>query len=65
MGYNSKPYDMHAEYSRKPIKELEEIKVHFEKYLEKPECIAHNFAVDHLWYVKLCIAKRIGRHEIQ
>lgn len=69
MGYNTKPYDMDAEYSKKPMSELVKIRDQFQKGIDEFEqrtassCIKSVplFYNEHLQYVKMKIAERIGK----
>jgi hypothetical protein len=59
MGTNSSKYDMDAEYSKKTIKALVSIRDQFEDAVRKhPDVKMFN---EHLQYVKMCIANRIGK----
>lgn len=54
-----KGYDIDKEYSKKSIKELNDILVRFEKAIQNyPDVKAF---VEHLGFVKMKIAERIGK----
>lgn len=60
MGYNNgNPYNQDLEYAKKSVTELMEIRAQFEEAVAKhPEMKTF---VNHLQYVRECVAKRVGR----
>lgn len=58
MGYNTRTFDKETYYGAMTTNELEKLKNETEDFVSKhPE---HFFAVEHLAYLKMKIAERIG-----